>query len=213
MATKEYSERISVEYAGKLWHRYPNAKKASDRNYFRDSFGCKLHRTVWEDANGPIPDGYDIHHKDENPLNNDISNLECLTRLEHRQRHPVKDLEKARAHMAEVRAIGADWHKSEEAKPSKARASRIGWEQFEPVSRVCQHCLSPFLDKSRTRDAAFCSANCRSYVQSHSDKYQIDGACVVCGLPFRHYKYSTTLTCSRSCGMRLAHRTRRSRAA
>jgi hypothetical protein len=42
-----------------------------------------LHRAVWEHHNGTIPEGWDIHHRDEDKTNNDISNLECLPKAEH----------------------------------------------------------------------------------------------------------------------------------
>lgn len=45
------------------------------------------HDVVWEVANGPIPDGYEVHHRDENPINNDLGNLQLLTRLEHKRLH------------------------------------------------------------------------------------------------------------------------------
>jgi ribonucleotide reductase alpha subunit len=41
------------------------------------------HRLIWESVNGPIPDGYDIHHIDGDTYNNDIDNLECLTHSDH----------------------------------------------------------------------------------------------------------------------------------
>lgn len=34
------------------------------------------HRMIWEKYHGAIPRGYLVHHRDENKLNNDISNLE-----------------------------------------------------------------------------------------------------------------------------------------
>lgn len=46
-----------------------------------------LHREVWEYYKGSIPDGFEIHHKDFNRLNNDISNLECLSKKDHCLRH------------------------------------------------------------------------------------------------------------------------------
>lgn len=42
-----------------------------------------LHRDVWELHNGPIPRGWDIHHKDGDRANNDITNLELLPKAEH----------------------------------------------------------------------------------------------------------------------------------
>lgn len=41
-----------------------------------------LHRLVYMVFAGPIPIGYEIHHKDFNRKNNDISNLELVTNWE-----------------------------------------------------------------------------------------------------------------------------------
>lgn len=52
-------------------------------------FGCTtgdrhlLHRAVWTHHNGPIPAGYDVHHRDGNKQNNDPANLECLPKADH----------------------------------------------------------------------------------------------------------------------------------
>lgn len=37
-----------------------------------------MHWYIWEKANGPIPAGHCIFHKDHNPANNSIDNLELL---------------------------------------------------------------------------------------------------------------------------------------
>ena len=58
-----------------------------------------LHRDIWETRNGPIPEGYEIHHKDGNKGNNDLANLELLTVHEHKSLHAV-----ARNNLAEWRA-------------------------------------------------------------------------------------------------------------
>ena len=42
-----------------------------------------LHRAVWEEHNGPIPEGMMIAFKDSNPLNCDIDNLILISRAEH----------------------------------------------------------------------------------------------------------------------------------
>lgn len=38
-----------------------------------------VHRLVYETFISPIPEGYQIHHKDHNPENNHLSNLELTT--------------------------------------------------------------------------------------------------------------------------------------
>ncbi len=39
-------------------------------------------RIIWEEHYGKIPDGYVIYHIDGNRYNDDISNLECISRKE-----------------------------------------------------------------------------------------------------------------------------------
>lgn len=51
------------------------------------------HCLVYETFIGPIPDGYHVHHKDHNPQNNNVDNLELLTIKEHCDRHKEKRIE------------------------------------------------------------------------------------------------------------------------
>jgi hypothetical protein len=48
------------------------------------------HRYVWEQVNGPIPDGYEIHHINRKTQDNCIENLQLRVVSEHRQYHHVK---------------------------------------------------------------------------------------------------------------------------
>lgn len=60
-----------------------------DLGYLRCTVGDRqyLHRRVWADANGPIPEGHDVHHIDHNKLNNDPTNLRLLTKADHAALH------------------------------------------------------------------------------------------------------------------------------
>lgn len=49
--------------------------------------GKYLHRLIYEEEYGKIPDGYHIHHKDGDKLNNNIDNLECLSASNHGKTH------------------------------------------------------------------------------------------------------------------------------
>ncbi len=60
-----------------------------NKKYFRaqlklgDRYHKKqVHRLVYEAFVGKIPDGMEIDHKDENPKNNHISNLRCVTHVQ-----------------------------------------------------------------------------------------------------------------------------------
>jgi len=77
-------EKAPVQtFQGKEYHLYPGEK------YFSRGKN-KLHRVVWEYYNGAIPKGFQVHHKDHNPYNNDISNLELLTEEEHIRKHTME---------------------------------------------------------------------------------------------------------------------------
>jgi hypothetical protein len=45
------------------------------------------HVAVWEAANGPVPAGHDIHHINGVKLDNTLSNLQLVTKLEHKRIH------------------------------------------------------------------------------------------------------------------------------
>ncbi len=45
------------------------------------------HRWDWEQQNGAIPAGYDIHHINGNRLDNRLENLQLVSKLEHKRIH------------------------------------------------------------------------------------------------------------------------------
>ena len=60
--------------------------------YFGRTNGARtlLHRDIWEFHNGPIPYGWDVHHKVEDRTHNDPSNLECLPKSDHTRLHHAR---------------------------------------------------------------------------------------------------------------------------
>lgn len=56
-------------------------------DYIETSTDQLVHRLVYEHFNGSIPNGYVIHHKDGNKLNNRIENLQLMSSKEHRVEH------------------------------------------------------------------------------------------------------------------------------
>lgn len=47
----------------------------------------QIFRLVWEAFNGPVPEGYVVHHIDENKLNDRLDNLMLMTKEEHCAHH------------------------------------------------------------------------------------------------------------------------------
>ena len=81
-----------IEWNGIRWHRYGNGyyeyrgTRSKDRKD-RD----RLHRAVYKNHFGEIPDGLDVHHIDGDKANNDISNLELLSRSDHLRHHALEN--------------------------------------------------------------------------------------------------------------------------
>ena len=46
-----------------------------------------VHSVIWETANGEIPDGYVVHHRNENKSDNRLENLQLVSRAEHMTIH------------------------------------------------------------------------------------------------------------------------------
>ena len=73
-------------------HRKENLK-TTKKGYLRTKrigYGGRkrmMHDVIREQYYGPIPEGYQIHHKDFDKTNNDISNLQLVTCLEHKRLH------------------------------------------------------------------------------------------------------------------------------
>jgi hypothetical protein len=70
-----------------MWNSVRYSRRA--HGYFARTSGTRsyLHRDVWEHSNGPIPGGYDVHHRDGNKENNALPNLELLTVSDHGKKH------------------------------------------------------------------------------------------------------------------------------
>ena len=79
----------AVIFNGYKYYKQKTGYYQIAETYKRKQLGIerRLHRAIWKFYNGDIPKGYQVHHKDENKDNNDISNLELLSASEHAKLH------------------------------------------------------------------------------------------------------------------------------
>src|SRR5438067_6461268 len=76
--------------------------------------GVRLHIAVWTYHHGDVPDGWHIHHIDEDRSNNDPTNLECLTLIKHLGgRHGAASGLRGRKSIKKANAAARVWHGSE----------------------------------------------------------------------------------------------------
>ena len=123
----------------------------------------RLHRAVWESANGKVPPGrWHVHHVNGDPLDNRIENLRILSEADHMAHHSrsvtPERAEARAAHMEKIRPLAAAWHRSE---AGKAWHSKHASEMVRRVlSLTCVQCGEGFESVKST--AKYCHPNCKA---------------------------------------------------
>lgn len=110
-----------------------------------------VHRVVYELFVGPIPKGYDINHIDGNKFNNNVCNLEAVTRSENQNHAFRTGLNKPHIEMGEgnpnyrngawlkMKRYGKAWH--------IAKKKGLDWKSLSVKERLA---LLPELDNGAT---------------------------------------------------------------
>jgi endogenous inhibitor of DNA gyrase (YacG/DUF329 family) len=197
------AQRETVEYNGDKYHRYPESDHHHLRDYFwrhtqNNESPVALHRQKWMDEHGEIPEGHIIHHADGDPLNNDINNLEAISREEHAKRHPDMGGTASDEHLEKMLSAAAEWHQSDEGQEwHKQHYENVKEELHkERYTHECDFCGEEYTT-NRKEETRFCSDSCRQkhYYRANQELR----TCPACGDGFETYKYSDTTYCSISC--------------
>lgn len=162
----------------------------------------RLHVYVWRYFNGPVADGYHVHHKDEDKSHNDIDNLECIPQFEHLSIHAKEHVELFHEDMVNnlrENAIpkASEWHKSEEGRAWHREHAFPVWNR-EKTEHRCEFCGKPFMSVDHGNNR-FCSNNCKAAARRKSGVDNETRKCAFCGKEFTVNKYAATKCCSRSC--------------
>ena len=173
----------------------------------------RLHRYMWMKYYGEIPKGFEVHHKDGNKDNNEIENLELLTKDKHLAWHaeniPEELKIKWKDSLKAARPKAAEWHKSEEGRKWHSEIAAISWEKRKAQKYKCKNCGSEFESK-KIGTVKFCSPSCRTAFRVKSGIDDEIRTCVICGTKFSVNKYRKKQTCSRTCAGKLNHMNRKS---
>lgn len=197
----------TVEYAGIRWRRYPDSERLSDSRYFKATGHGYLHRRIWEDANGPIPDGFHVHHRDGDPSNNDLSNLEAVSPKQHLAEHWTPERAAASSkRMDEIRGKASEWHRSPEGRAWHRVHGEDVWKGREEQTAACEQCGKEY---ASLKPGRFCSNKCKSAFRRDSGVDDEKRNCDFCGEEFVINRYSRKRTCSSICAGRLQSRTKR----
>ena len=179
--------------------------------YFQHT-GKALHVEVWTQAHGPIPEGFEIHHRDHNRSNNALSNLELLEGSEHARLHSRTPENRRRAleQLPAARELAKEWHGSEAGREwHKEQYKRTADALHAREERTCEECGTVFMGLiGKPERNRFCSNKCKTRWRYKSGVDNEERNCRVCGKQFMINKYWTTMTCSRSCGRKLQEKNR-----
>ena len=202
-----------IEFNGIKFRRYPDSPHMQHRKYYKPHAGHikngvqSLHTEIWKAKYGPIPAGYHVHHKDGDTLNNDLSNLECISAAEHAAKHreersrygkspanqPGLDAAREAAKAWHASPAGKAWHKQH------AKEFKFGNPTPQPV--VCQHCGKTFRTRAPHR-AMYCNYICRQRAYSAAAGTTLrlhDVNCKICGQTFQTTKPRLAKYCGKLC--------------
>lgn len=196
MLVKIISETCQ-EYNGNKYYRCGN--------YFQRD-GVRLHRKIWEDFVGNIPEGFHIHHKDHDRANNQIENLTLLLATEHIRDHHLGHTRSISVNALEAAAL---WHQSESGRDwHKIHYANVADKLHKRKEMICPQCKNTFngLDNNRSH---FCSNKCKTRHRFLSGVDNEKRNCAECGVSFDINKYVKTMSCSRRCGIKLAKKIRK----
>lgn len=188
-------EKEKIEFNGVVFVRYPNAKRPTDRKYFRAQIS--LHREIWKKTHGVIPKGHDIHHVDGDYNNNSIENLECLTREQHFSKHsalskinPDKDKYKN----------SRMWHKTQEAFEWHSITAKNSWKHRKKITVKCLQCNKSHQSHSTSSTKNnFCSGYCSTKYRRLSGIDDVTSNCAICDKKINYNKYKPKVTCGKIC--------------
>lgn len=165
--------------------------------------GKRLHRMVWEYNNGPIPEGYEVHHVDGDKSHNDIENLQLLPGGEHTRLHMTDPdrIDQSRINVSIARDAAREWHGTKDGFAFHSKHAKEYWQHAEMRTYVCSFCGEAF----QTRNAygagenTFCCNNHKSAWRRQQGLDNETRVCPVCGETFTANRYAKTVCCSREC--------------
>lgn len=132
-----------------------------------------IHLYVWNYYTGiEVPPGYDIHHKDVNAANNDISNLQMLSKADHRKIH--NELRKLKRQEFICKNCGKKFLAINTGKVkfcSKKCYHRYDLEHRPKVTKICVYCGKEFIvDTHNAKHQKCCSHSCGAKLARRTKK-------------------------------------------
>lgn len=186
-------ERVYRKYFGKSFYKQKDG-------YWVNFMPIQAHRWVWINHHGTIPKGMDIHHKDGDKDNNEIENLQMLSRSEHLKEHwKDPELRKERRKQLDIlRKQVHEWLRSPEGRKKQSESSKKAWEKRRKDLICCIECGKEIITTQPW--TKFCDGSCSMRWRRKHKPNLIEEICPVCHKIFSKEKFTPKRFCSISCG-------------
>ena len=200
-----------IEYKGEKFYLQKTGRYFSSGRHGKNAKERLLHRRVWTDNFGPIPEGTEIHHIDGDWRNNDPKNLELKSRTKHRAERMLSRMAEPEFRARALQALrdadraAAAWHASPEGREWHRQNGLQAWEKRTPTAATCTQCAKPYETYFEAR-SKFCSSACTQ--KAAQSRYMTAvGTCFQCGTRFAVNRYlkKPPECCSRRCASRRHH--------
>lgn len=132
-----------------------------DGYYKAAPHGEYLHRAVWVAEHGPIPNGFDVHHVNEDRADCSLGNLELQTVAKHRGEHAIKRMAERPRVPARCEQCGGTFvacFKPRFCSDSCRTLARMA-RGDDNETRVCAACGGPYV-VNRYAPTSTCSRSC-----------------------------------------------------
>ena len=191
LATPPVAEQIDEthqRFDGVTYHR-------DKRGHYKKTLA--IHQIIWQYYNGEIPtdDVYDVHHRNLNPADNDVSNFQLLPHAKHMRLHgsmvSKSPCEKICPHCGK-------YFTRKPNLPNQKYCSSYCARKAQAIPRqekTCPTCGKIFTPPNYRREQVYCSRSC--YI--NAPKPDRTKTCPICGKIFFDPKHPNVLCCSRSC--------------
>jgi hypothetical protein len=198
----KHTPRMVVYDGEKYWLQSNGRYYQSGRH---DAVERLLHRRVWLDTYGLIPDGYAVHHRNGDWTDNRVENLALMHISEHGRHHlaerRARDPEPERRGLIAARVRAAEWHASPEGLRWHSQHGRATWQDRQSSRAICEDCGRGYDTFFPTR-SRFCSSACMQRHNYHTTPRVVGGICPRCGKTVRHKPGRPTTYCSHLCANR-----------
>lgn len=189
----------TIRYRGFSYRRQPGRAYYAASGWAIAKHGrSSLHRDVYRDHHGTIPDGWHVHHIDGDTENNDPANLEAISPSDHARHHYAERAER----MAERRA---EWMATPEGREVRRRAAAKMRANTPARETTCAHCGAAITTRAG-KGRLYCNDDCEYQARRQKNLRP----CPICGSAFGGQVNGkrAARTCSYACGWELRRRNR-----